>query len=90
MIPEICANCGKGVNVVGEDAIIGTVCLATPVKLWKEPGEYCGTFVTASNPPVVTPDGQPVSGPVFGADGETPAEVQDGPSDGERGGADGD
>ena len=56
MIPEICANCGKGVNVPCNEEIIGTVCHALPVKVWKELTDVCGAFEMSRTPTVALPD----------------------------------
>lgn len=56
MIPRICANCAHGTNVGDAEQIIGTVCKATPLTLWKAPGEGCGGFSMAEAPAYVVPD----------------------------------
>ena len=69
MIPRICANCGRPVG--NEEGIVGVVCDKLPVALWKMPGETCGSFAMADNPPVAYPD-EPLTAPQAG-DGAFPA-----------------
>lgn len=55
MIPEICANCATATNISGEGGVIaGTVCYATPLKLFMHPDDTCGTFKMSKNPPIQT------------------------------------
>lgn len=56
MIPSVCANCGHGVKMMSDEGVIGVICAALPIDLWKRPGDICGSFVMDENPYVTQDD----------------------------------
>lgn len=80
MIPRICVNCQKGDNVGDGQTVYGTVCGATPLRLWKRPDDTCWQFVMDENPSYSVSDAQEGAhaaqdGTVQGYADESPSEA---------------